>query len=255
MQLNPLWYVLLPLFALPASACADDGDGRTSEGGSGPSSSVGSGETAEVTGVATSSTSGMVASSSSGSTATGPSTSTGTSSSSGETGETTGSTTTGGCTPGAVGCPCVDGACLGTDLQCLDGTCQVPDCPLPGETRCDGECTDLQVSNSNCGECGKECLPFNNNTAGICEAGACQPTVSNNCTLREDEDLFPTCDAVCASIGETCQSCPGTYRIYGTCFGDPNEVGPGEGGSIGCDQMIPWAVVGSRAVRCCCSQS
>lgn len=239
----------------------DSSDSNGSIGSSGTTGPTGSPETSTVSGSTT-------ASSDSGSEPTGgsPTTTPGSSTATSSGGSTTTGTMTQGsgpgsttspCQPGTEGCDCIDGECLGGELQCMEGTCGFPECPDAGEVNCDGDCADLMTDHEHCGECGRGCQ--RSDSAGDCVAGDCEPTWGNNCVGSSQAPSFPTCDEVCADIGESCapRACfygQGTYGIYNECDLDPRGV-PANTGSGLCTDPIDWGQVGGRAVRCCCTQS
>lgn len=247
--------------------CESDGD--TSSGSSGtigssgmtgptgtPGTATGSGST---TGSSSGTSEGGSSATGGGLTTTGgdPTTASGNPTSAGSTSDGSAGSTTSPCQPGTQGCQCLDEQCLGGELQCIDGRCGFPECPNAGEVNCAGDCADLMTDNDHCGQCGRVCQQSVG--AGECVAGACEPTWGNNCVNFSDAPAFPTCDAVCADIGEACvaQGClldMNTYGVYTECSLGPNGA-PAFGGIVACSDPIDWDGVGGGVVRCCCTQT
>lgn len=161
--------------------------------------------------------------------------------------DSTTATTDDGCTPGTEGCSCVDGACLGGELECIDGVCSMPDCtPNP----------DFDTDPNNCGQCGIECIEGRLIEA-TCEAGSCIPQLGPCHT----EPI--ACTAACAEIGETCvpDGCRSDdFGSYHTAYGfidepaceSPNGGVPVESFDGSCDQEV-YTLGG--ATRCCCTDT
>lgn len=112
--------------------------------------------------------------------------------------------------PGSPWCPCVDGECLsGMDLICVDGTCEVDQCPD----------VDRMTDPDNCGECGHVC----NVGAGIggCEDGECLPAWGE-CIDRWPSPAYVDCNDYCTSVGLECAGTiweEGEEPIWGQCDG------------------------------------
>jgi hypothetical protein len=73
--------------------------------------------------------------------------------------------------------------------ECVNGTCQ--SVCLPEADYCDGECTDLSISNEHCGSCGNRC-------------GDGQPCCQGRCVSRDSAERF--CDW-CGCLGGWPQGC------------------------------------------------
>jgi hypothetical protein len=124
----------------------------------------------------------------------------------------------GGCTPGELGCECVDGLCLG-DLECVEGVCMDPDCipgelgctcndvlclgdlvcegnvcteasgdgdgdgepecQNPNEMMCDGQCIDVLNNDDNCATCGHTCEGSNLSPVGAAWTVSADPIGQN----------------------------------------------------------------------------
>jgi peroxiredoxin len=119
-------------------------------------------------------------------------------------GTDTGGTGTCTCPPGQT---CCDGAC--TDLNTEETHCGRCDQPCPqGQTCCGGECKDLDRDPRNCGRCGKRC------PAGfVCSNGTC----AEKCPPGETK-----CGGGCCKAGATCES----GKCVASCPEDQVPCGP-----------------------------
>lgn len=127
------------------------------------------------------------------------------------------------CTPQGMECDCPAHAIC--TPQCRSGTCACELCD-PGETVCNGACTDPSSDSHNCGGCGNECA-----SGQLCLDGVCSPGTSaggsddGGCS----ETNFCACTNFCIS---TCRcgdgGCPPT--LTQVCEGAvcPNSCPSGE---------------------------
>jgi hypothetical protein len=80
---------------------------------------------------------------------------------------------------------------------------------------CQGQCTDLQTDNNNCGNCGTVCPPGQSCQNGVCNTASCQmavynPSICMNPTFRYYCPGAPAnCECfagpiACASITQAC---------------------------------------------------
>lgn len=113
---------------------------------------------------------------------------------------------------------------------------------------CDGVCTDIMTSADHCGTCGKSC------EAG-CDSGQCAPRFGE--CIGPDSG-FATCDAYCASSGESCvdNGCgdnPATFLGY-----DQSKDCEAESGATpihdACGMAQTWGA-GRFSIRCCCTDT
>ncbi len=89
------------------------------------------------------------------------------------------------CSGGVCGCKCPDGSkCPGLDTstccKCANGSsCPNGDpakCCTGGTTSCSGQCVNLQSDQHNCGQCGRDCVPFTGIPESTCVGGKCSCT-------------------------------------------------------------------------------
>jgi hypothetical protein len=113
-----------------------------------------------------------------------------------------------------------------------------------GDAACSSTCVDLRENVDHCGSCRHSCCV--SGTTGGCSAAECEPALTD-CL---DTDQFPTCEAACEAIGESCTSCAGTpglyYRSRDACSRNA-PVGP----ISACDEAI--GPDDGDQVRCCCA--
>ncbi|MGC4067385.1 MAG: hypothetical protein QM784_22620 [Polyangiaceae bacterium] len=179
----------------------------------------------------------------------------------------------GTCTQGELGCTCLaTGTCNGA-LACVNNQCvqntsgvggstaitTVPGnggsttagSPGVGGTSAAGttsaSCSNTLTDPNNCGKCGHVCR------AGTCNNGACPPAFS---VCIAPPVQFASCDAYCASIGQSCSGakCSGdTVWTWTTKGGCESATAPSTNERTQCTEAIPFA--SSDYVRCCCTDN
>lgn len=115
---------------------------------------------------------------------------------------------------------------------------------------CAGVCIDVILDGDNCGKCGKICK----GGAEACGDAMCLPAYGECINMGTG---FQTCNAYCASIGESCieNGCGDGFTIRGydlmvDCTNDKSW----NSGSETCDTIQPWSA--NRAtIQCCCSDT
>ena len=111
---------------------------------------------------------------------------------------------------------------------------------------CDSICIDITTNSNHCGSCSGVC-------EGGYEGGKCAPKYGACINTRSG---FESCDAYCASIGETCveEGCAGsTVLIYGS----KNDCEAAEFATPiaePCGTVQEWSF-GGTDIQCCCTDT
>ncbi len=126
---------------------------------------------------------------------------------------------------------------------------------VPDGTPVAGCCADLQTDPQNCGACGRACIA----PGASCSAGKCAPAYRG---CIDSGSPATSCDAYCASLGQSCTAACGANGFGGTDAvnwwtspGCPSTAATYSTSGV-CSTPFAWSAQGGpQSYRCCCTDN